>query len=194
MSSKYREFFEASRKHQSADLDRSQPERFKDNYVLPGELKRKEEVAREFRDYIEHREETGERGYIHPPFEASKVPSPYHGFNKPKKKKVKKTDYSKLKKDLRKNADEFLLFDVCVTEDLEAAWLEREGNLIQSSSPSKHEEQSKKTRKTKAKVLEKVRRTNGLHRTLSTIMDDDRSGENQKKMNVPGLFENKAKH
>lgn len=194
MASKYKEFFEASRKHRSAELDRPEPERFRDNYVLPGELRRKEEVAREFKDYIEHKEESGDRGYIHPPFEASKVPSPYHGFNKPTKKKGRRTDYSRLKKGLKKKADEFLLFDTYATDELEDLWRGRQ-EIPDQTNPTERAEEKVYTRKTgKTKVMEKVRRTNGLHRTLSTIMDEDRSGENQKKMNVPGLFQNKTKH
>lgn len=194
MASKYTDFFDSSRtsrpkyegKLETPKFDRP---KFENRYSLPEDIKRKEEIKKEFKDYLTHKEEGFDRGYVPPPFEASKVPSPYYGFKKPKTQEKKVVDYTRLKNNMTKKSTEFIILETFSTPQLEAAWKSHIENNDPKRSHSvnshKHTEALNKTRK------QKVIRSHGLHRTLESIMNEEQSGNNNSKRNVPGYFNDK---
>lgn len=184
MSSKYREFFESSKKNRPESKSDEQSLSFKDTYTLPGEVKRKEEIKKEFKEYLEHPQESFNRTYIDPPFEVSKVPSPVYGYNKPPKKTKKPTtDYSILKQEMQKKTEEFLILEEYATEPLKEKW----GWTSEPEATSELPDQMK-IQKAKSTVREKTKKTYGLNRTLASIMDDDRNDNINRRSEVPGLF------
>lgn len=186
MSSKYKEFFESSKKHRPVLEEKGEPLSFKDSYPLPKELKRKEDIKKEFKDYLTHKDEDFTRSYIKPPFEVSKVPSPVYGFKKkPVKSKANPVDYDKMKNELKKAPHDFLIIDQYVTPELEEKW-----NGQDALDESVDSQARVKIRQAKTNVRESNKKTNGLHRSLASIMEDERSGSNNKRLDVPGFFNN----
>ncbi|GEN51367.1 hypothetical protein [Alkalibacterium pelagium] len=184
MSSKYREFFESSKKNRPESKSDEQSLSFKDTYTLPGEVKRKEEIKREFKEYLEHPQESYNRTYIDPPFEASKVPSPVYGYNKPPRQRKKPTiDYGVLKQEMQKKPEEFLVLEEHATQSLKEKW-----GWTSESEPFSDLPDQMKIQKAKSVVREKTKKTYGLHRTLASIMDDDRNDSINRRSEVPGLF------
>lgn len=185
MSSKYKEFFESSKKHRPAIEEKGESLSFNDSYPLPKDLKRKEDIKKEFKEYLNHKDEEFTRSYIKPPFEVSKVPSPVYGFKKRSKIKAQSVDYDQLKEKMRKETHEFLIFDEFVTSGLEDKW---EDEYILGETVDRKTQV--KIKQAKTKVHENNKKTNGLHRTLASIMEDERSGSNDKRIEVPGFFNN----
>lgn len=154
---------------------------------LPDQMMHRQEIEKEFRNYLKEKkqfhkvyEEKRSKHYIEPPFEASKVPSPIYGFKKPPEKREKVWDYGELKKDMKKEAHEFLLLEEFETPELVELW-------TGSNEPeNKVEEQKPHTLHIKAP--KKNKRKPRLHRSLSGIIEEDQSGANINKRNVPGLF------
>lgn len=184
MSSKYREFFESSKKNRPESKSDEQSLSFKDTYTLPGEVKRKEEIKKEFKEYLEHPQESFNRTYIDPPFEVSKVPSPVYGYNKrPGKIKKPTIDYGVLKQEMQKKPEEFLILEEYATQSMKEKW-----GLTSESDPSPELPARMKIQKAKSTVREKTKKTYGLNRTLASIMDDDRNDNINRRSEVPGLF------
>lgn len=194
MASKYTDFFDSSRSSKSNSEDKfetskKESTRFDDRYSLPEDIKRKEDIKKEFKDYLTRKEESFDRGYIAPPFEVSKVPSPYYGFKKPKKKKKRVYNYRELKTSLAKKKSDFIILEDFSTPELEAEW-GRQGNTIEDK-PLVTEKDKSSAESSKRPVRVKAGRSHGLHRTLESIMDEEQSGNNNSKRNVPGYFNNK---
>lgn len=157
MSSKYKGFFESSLKKESQSKEREFS--FDEKHRLPKDLKSRDSIEKGFRDYLnnkqDHEEETFERRSISPPFEVSRVPSPFYGY-KERPKGIKQTiNYHKLKKDMYKKSDDFILFE---------------------------------SEFTKEQVKPTIKKGYGLHRTLASIIEEEKSGNNVDKSEVPGLF------
>lgn len=182
MSSKYKEFFESSKKHRPAIEEKSEQLSFKESYPLPKELKRKEDIKTEFRNYLNHADEDFTRSYIKPPFEVSKVPSPVYGYKKRTKPEVKSFDYSVLKEKMRKESSDFIILDEFVTPEMEAKWQGSDSLNEETDSQTRD-----KIRQAKNKVRENNKKVNGLNRTLVSIMEDERSGSHNR-IEVPGFF------
>ncbi|MCC5895153.1 MAG: hypothetical protein JJU16_06780 [Alkalibacterium sp.] len=185
MSSKYKEFFESSKKHRPAVEEKGESLSFKDSYPLPKDLKRKEDIKQEFKEYLTHKDEEFTRSYIKPPFEVSKVPSPVYGFKKRTKTIEHPVDYLDLKNKMRKETHEFLTFEPFVTPELEDKW-----NVASILDDKVDRSTRVKITKAKTGVRENNKKTNGLHRTLASIMEDERSGSHSERIEVPGFFNN----
>lgn len=184
MVSKYTDFFDSSsnskeNKHGGNGPSKKGISKFENRYALPDDIKRKEDIKKEFKEYLTRKDEGFNRGYVSPPFEASKVPSPYHGFNKPKLTKKNTYNYKQLKQRLTKAANDFIILESFSTLELEEAW-EEKAQIDQVN----HRSIKKTTR-------ENTIRSHGLHRTLESIMNEEQSGNNNSKRNIPGYFTKK---
>lgn len=167
--------------------------RFEQKHVreLPEQVTHRQEVEKEFRQYLKEKkkmkhvyEAKRSKNYIDPPFEASKVPSPIYGFNPPPQRKRETWDYENLKDELKKENYEFLLFEEYETKELADLWdivLEDEAPLDITDKQTALKIQAPKAAKRKPR----------LYRSLSGIIQEDQSGKNFNKHNVPGLFSNK---
>lgn len=194
MASKYTDFFDSSRstkpkREGKLETPKFESPKFEDRYALPEDIKRKEEIKKEFKDYLTHKEEGFDRGYVAPPFEVSKVPSPYYGFNKPKPKKKRLHDYGKLKNKMTKKASDYIILESFSTPELESAWNHQSEKGKSLTEPA--EEKQVSSQSFERPRREKAVRTHGLHRTLESIMNEEQSGNNNSKRNVPGYFNNK---
>ncbi|MCC5889042.1 MAG: hypothetical protein JJU01_00645 [Alkalibacterium sp.] len=192
MASKYTDFFDSSRstkpkREGKLETPEFESPKFEDRYALPEDIKRKEDIKKEFKNYLTHKEESFNRGYVAPPFEASKVPSPYHGFKKPKARGKKVIDYSKLKNDMAKQPSDFIILETFSTPELETIWTHQS----ESCKPQPDKKLKSSSKSFKRPTREKASRSHGLHRTLESIMDEEQSGNNNSKRNVPGYFNNK---
>lgn len=185
MSSKYTDFFDSPHKEgKNQDSKKTKQVSFDDSYTLPKQVKSRDDVEKGFKDYLNHKEEDRRRGYISPPFEVSKVPSPFHGYHKPKKAH-KPIDYIKLKEEMKKEKHDFLIYENYVTKDLEKLWNMSVSNRTGNSKGYKNEQRAQ----INAKKLTK--KSFGLNRTLESIMEEEKSGNNNEKRNVPGFFDYK---
>ncbi|SFB83660.1 hypothetical protein SAMN04488102_10146 [Alkalibacterium subtropicum] len=186
MSSKYTDFFETGRKEEkNQNSKKTKQVSFDDSYSLPKHVKSRESVEKGFKEYLSHKEEDRRRGYISPPFEASKVPSPIYGYHKPKKEKKPFVDYYRLKEEMKKETRDLILYEEFLTEELENEW---QKETAKDETPPK-KAPNRKQGQTKIKKL--TRKAYGLNRTLESIMEEEKSGNNRNRRNVPGLFENK---
>jgi len=184
MSSKYRDFFETSSRKQTDQRSRNRKQvSFDDSYLLPKHVKSRESVEKGFREYLSHKEEARRRGYISPPFEASKVPSPIYGYHKPKKEKKAAVDYDSLKQEMKKETRDLILYEEFVTEELEKEWRKEKPKAALG------EQEKNKDRRGHSKKIAK--KTFGLNRTLEAIMEEEKGGNNRLRRNVPGLFEDR---
>lgn len=175
MTSKYNPFFESSRK-KALDEKRNKKRSlsFDEKHTLPKELKSRDTIEKGFKEYLSNKktdEEDFERKYISPPFEVSRVPSPVYGYNRPAKRETVPTDYAQLKKDMIKEACTFILFE--------------EYAPLDKPELTKDE---KKIAAIKEKTKQPIRRGYGLHRSLASIIEEEKSGNNSNKSEVPGLF------
>lgn len=154
--------------------------------TLPEQVKRREDIEKGFREYLREKkiydQKTRSDHFIAPPFEASRVPSPIFGYKKPSlQQKKEEWDYEALKDELKKENYEFMLFEEYETPELTDLW----DMLLQDEPPLDiTEEQTSLFLKTPKQSKRKVR----LYRSLSGIIEEDQSGANLYKRNVPGLF------
>ena len=186
MSSKYTDFFETnSNNEKNLRRKSTQQVSFDDSYTLPKHVKSRESVEKGFKDYLSNREEDRRRGYISPPFEVSKVPSPIFGYHKPKKDTKALVDYDKLKKEMAKETRDLIVYEEFLTEELENQWRTEESN----DEKVFHDPKKKAAFDTKSKKLTK--KMYGLNRTLESIMEEEKGGNNRNRRDVPGLFEYK---
>ena len=178
MSSKYKGFFESSLKKESQSKERSFS--FDETHRLPKDLKSRESIERGFKDYLSnkqsHDENNFERRYISPPFEVSRVPSPVFGYNERPKENRRLINYTKLKRDMLKRPDDYLLFE---TEN---------ATEPEIKSCASTEEIPNKIIRAKEKTKPAIKKSYGLHRTLESIIEEEKSGNNGDKSEVPGLF------
>ncbi|WP_423189717.1 hypothetical protein ACO1PF_02065 [Alkalibacterium sp. f15] len=188
MTSKYTDFFETTHKNEESHKSKKKKQvSFDDSYSLPKYVKSREDVEKGFKEYLTDKEEDRRRGYISPPFEVSRVPSPIYGYHKPKKEIKNKLNYDKLKADMKKEKKDFIVYEKHVTEELEILWRE---------STSQRTEEVRKSRKKvvpQIKSMKLTKKSFGLNRTLAAIMEEEKSGNNNEKRNVPGLFNYKDK-
>lgn len=186
MSSKYTDFFETSSKNEKEQKSKKTKQvSFDDSYTLPKHVKSRESVEKGFKEYLSHKEEDRRRGYISPPFEVSKVPSPIYGFHKRKQETKASVDYDRLKEEMKKETRDLIVYEECLTEELEREWRTekiKEEKLLQEQS---------KNNKSRMKPKKLTKKTYGLNRTLEAIMEEEKGGNNEKRRDVPGLFENK---
>lgn len=154
--------------------------------TLPNQVKRREEIEKGFREYLREKKTFNQKNrsnyYVSPPFEASKVPSPIFGYKEPPvKKKLEEWDYGVLKEELQKENYEFMLFEEYETPELKDLW----EMLLEDEPPLDiTEEQTSLFLKTPKEPKKNVR----LYRSLSGIIEEDKSGANYYKRNVPGFF------
>lgn len=178
MSSKYKGFFESSLKKESQSKERSLS--FNETHRLPKDLKSRESIEREFKDYLSTKqaydEKNFERRYISPPFEVSRVPSPVFGYNERPKDNRRKTNYTKLKRDMLKRPNDYLLFE---TESAPESSIKPRPST--EAIPDKNVQAREKTKPV-------IKKSYGLHRTLESIIEEEKSGNNGDKSEVPGLF------
>ncbi|MFO8069042.1 MAG: hypothetical protein R6U02_03515 [Alkalibacterium sp.] len=183
MTSKYTDFFETTRKNEESHKNKKQKQvSFDDSYSLPKHVKSREDVEKGFKSYLNHKEEDRRRGYISPPFEVSKVPSPIYGYHKPKKETKSTFNYEQLKADMRKEKKDFILYEQYVTKELEILWQESTSLSIEEVGGSK------KKVLPQIKSMKLTKKSFGLNRTLAAIMEEEKSGKNSERRNVPGLF------
>ncbi|WP_368644998.1 hypothetical protein AB4027_08380 [Alkalibacterium putridalgicola] len=186
MSSKYTDFFETSSKAEKNQKNKKTKQvSFDDAYSLPKHVKSRETVEKGFKEYLSHKEEDRRRGYITPPFEVSKVPSPIYGYHKPKKETKPAVDYERLKEEMKKEARDLIVYEEYLTEELENEWRTEKAKVEQ---PPEQYRTSKPGLNKKKKM---TRKAYGLNRTLEAIMEEEKGGNNRNRRNVPGLFENK---
>lgn len=185
MSSKRNHFFESSLKRQNEESDRANTLSFNESHDLPKHLKSRDELEKEFKDYLSTKEESFERKTIAPPFEVSKVPSPVYGYKRPKAKK-QEPNYGQLKQDMEKKPADFIFYEETLPTEVALAWEyeDRSKKPVESkeNTPNVHEDVAQ------VKVKPQLRRGYGLHRTLATIIEEEKSGNNSGKSEVPGLF------
>lgn len=186
MSSKYKDFFESTHKEAKDQPPKKRKHvSFDDSYSLPKYVKSRDDVEKGFKEYLYHKEEDRRRGYISPPFEASKVPSPIYGYHRPKTETARKVDYEELKQSMKKESKDLILYEGYVTEEMEKSWQDEASTRMVVTSKHK----SKQVSQYKTKKLTK--KTYGLNRTLASIMEEEKGGRNRERRNVPGLFDNK---
>lgn len=178
MSSKYKGFFESSLKKETQSKERRLT--FDEKHRLPKDIKSRETIEKGFKDYLSDKqkrdEENFERRYISPPFEVSRVPSPVYGYNKRPKETKQDIDYEKLKSDMLKKENEFILFESQDYHDDQTI-----KKPIEKEIPEEIAQAEKKAKPT-------LKKSYGLHRTLESIIEEEKSGNNGDKSEVPGLF------
>lgn len=166
-----------------------EPNPFKNEHAktLPDEVTRREDVEKGFREYLKEKRKALHNDqnkrtehYIAPPFEASKVPSPIYGFKKPPLKKKDEWDYKNFREELQKEEYDFLLFEENETPELSKIW----NNMLQD----KQEKIKKEAEELPSASVKNMKRKTRLYRSLSGIIEEDQSGENYRKRNVPGFF------
>jgi len=183
MSSKYTDFFENNEKDAKIQENNAKNHvSFDDPYSLPKHVKSREKVEKGFKEYLTHKEEVRSRGYVHPPFEVSRVPSPIHGYHTPENRPKPYIDYDRLKEEMKKPDTDLILFEKFVTEELEERWRSKA-----QQSNRKDRENKKHTQKNRPKKISG--RAYGLNRTLESIMEEEKGGNNSERRNVPGLFD-----
>lgn len=178
MSSKYKGFFESSLKKESQSKGRSLS--FDETHRLPKDLQSRESIERGFKDYLStkqsHDENKFERRYISPPFEVSRVPSPVFGYHERPKENRRQINYTKLKRQMLKSPNDYLLFE---TENATETDFKPYSSI---------EATSNKMVQTRGKIKPANKKSYGLHRTLESIIEEEKSGNNGDKSEVPGLF------
>lgn len=186
MSSKYKDFFETARKEEKNQKNKKPKHvSFDDSYSLPKHVKSRDDVEKGFKEYLYHKEEDRRRGYISPPFEVSKVPSPIYGYHRPKKEEVKIVNYDKLRQDMKKEAKDYILYEDFVTEELNDLW------RIEAENEMKESEDVKNRQVSQYNAKKLTKKSFGLNRTLASIMEEEKGGHNSERRNVPGLFDSK---
>lgn len=178
MSSKYKGFFESSLKKESQSKERRLT--FNEKHSLPKDLQSRDSIEKGFKDYLStkqsHDEKNFERRYISPPFEVSRVPSPVYGYNERPKNNKQIINYAKLKRDMIKQSSDYLLFEM---------------DTIREAQPKQQQtntDMPKKIARAKEKAKPAIKKGYGLHRTLESIIEEEKSGNNGDKSEVPGLF------
>ncbi|OJF95756.1 hypothetical protein [Alkalibacterium sp. 20] len=188
MTSKYTDFFETTNKNEESHKSKKKKQvSFDDSYSLPKHVKSRENVEKGFKEYLTHKEEDRRRVYISPPFEVSRVPSPIYGYHKPKEQMKNTLNYDKLKADMQKEKKDFIVYEKHVTEELEILWRESTSQSIEEVGDSK------KKVLPQIQSMKLTKKSFGLNRTLAAIMEEEISGNNSEKRNVPGLFNYKDK-
>ncbi|GEK91443.1 hypothetical protein [Alkalibacterium kapii] len=180
MSSKYTDFFEMKKSSERNQKNKKKKQvSFDSSYSLPENIKSREIVEKGFKDYLSNQDNKRSKGYISPPFEASKVPSPIYGYHKPKKDTRPIVDYKQLKDEMKKDRRDLILFEAFITEELKSDWL---GKIKNQEDFAEKKQNSRKQLKAK--------RIHGLNRTLEDIIEEEKGGKNQKRNHVPGFFNN----
>ncbi|WP_161877810.1 hypothetical protein [Alkalibacterium sp. MB6] len=190
MSNNKNDFFESSLKRRNEESDRAKALSFNESHDLPKHLKSRDELEKEFKDYLSTKEDSFERKTISPPFEVSKVPSPVYGYKRPKAKK-QEPKYSQLKDDMVKKPAEFIFYEDHVPPEVSAQWgFEENRQMDVNKDKVQPAKELSKANDNRAKVALKpqIKRGYGLHRTLAAIIEEEKSGNNSGKSEVPGLF------
>ncbi|MGO1475790.1 MAG: hypothetical protein ACTH1V_01925 [Alkalibacterium gilvum] len=184
MSSKYIDFFETRRNSEKTrSIKKKEHVSFDNTYSLPKDIKRRESVEKGFKEYLSDKDKNRSKGYISPPFEVSKVPSPIYGYHKPNKFKNPDVDYTQLKEEMKKDSDNLILFKECLTEEKSSVRINK----------TKKQDKAVNEEGTPIKKNKKAKKVYGLNRSLADIIEEEKSGNNKERRGVPGLFENNKK-